>query len=241
MANIKKSENSQSKHTKETAVSRFPFIDYIRGFAVLLMNIFHFSFDLRMLNYNEIDFQRDLFWWTFPRVIVFFFLFSMGLSMEVTYKEKLDWGKVFKRVGKIGGCALLISAFTYIAFPNRWIYFGTLHCIATCTILAIPFQRRPNASLIVSLALLIPAVFFSFKWPFFTMKHNSMDYIPAIPWIGVVLLGIFAFKHNIHQINLRYFPLKRPLIKMGQHSLFIYLIHQPLLFGSVKLFNLITT
>ncbi len=215
--------------------SRYPALDMLRGFAVLLMIIFHFSFDLKVFGYASIDFQNDPFWWAFPRVIVFLFLFAMGQSLELVHQKSIDTKKVAKRFLKLAFFAALISIFTYAAFPDRWIYFGTLHCIAICTILALPFVKRPWIAFIVALVILVPVIF-GFRWPWIRMDHASMDYIPALPWLGVVLLGQFSYHHKAHQLSIPNFPGKRPLLHFGQHSLWIYLIHQPLLFGLVKLF-----
>lgn len=75
------------------------------------------------------------------------------------------------------------------------------------------------------------------EWP----DVSPMDYIPLYPWFGVVLLGIFLESINFHKIPLKtIFPLKS-LVTIGRHSLKIYIIHRPVLFGSVLLlFNLRT-
>lgn len=214
--------------------SRYPMLDVIRGFAVLLMIIFHFSFDLKVFGFARIDFQNNLFWWTFPRVIVFLFLFAVGQSLELSSKNGIRPKAVTSRFARLAIYAGLISLFTYFAFPDRWIYFGTLHCIAVCTILALPFVARPWISLSGAFIILFPLVA-GFEWPWWRMKHSSMDYIPALPWLGVVLLGQFAYHKKVHELKLPAFPGKATLIFFGKYSLFIYLIHQPILFGLVKL------
>lgn len=215
--------------------NRYDFLDFIRGSAVILMIIFHFSFDLRLFGYTQVDFQNDPFWWAFPRLIVFLFLSAMGLALEVTYKGSLKPKKVAQRFLKIGGFALLISLFTYFAFPKRWIYFGTLHCIAVCSVLALPFLRKKWLCLSGASVILLPLLV-GFDWPWFKMAHASMDYIPVLPWFGIVLLGMLSYHFNLHRFNVWPFPGKKIFLFCGQHSLFIYLIHQPILFGLVKIF-----
>ncbi|MCF8060748.1 MAG: DUF1624 domain-containing protein, partial [Bacteriovoracaceae bacterium] len=219
---------------KRNLSNRYPIVDIMRGFAVLLMIIFHLGFDLTVFGFTNFDFQNDLFWWTFPRVIVTLFLFSMGQSLEITHKPPLKIKKVLKRFFKIGGFAVMISIFTYFAFPTRWIYFGTLHCIAVCSILAIPFLNKRWASLIGAAVILLPLLL-GFHWPWPQMSHASMDYIPALPWLGVVLLGMGSTHFSLHKQNVTNFLGRNLLIIFGQHSLFIYLIHQPILFGIVKI------
>lgn len=215
---------------------RWPFIDYLRATAVILMIIFHFSFDLKAFRYVQIDFTGDLLWWVFPRVIVFLFLFSMGISFEYAYERAFNWRKFNIRLLKVGLGALGISLFTYFAYRNRWIYFGTLHCIFVCSLLIIPLRNKPKLCLILALALLVPLLF-GVRWPWVKMAHPSLDYIPALPWLGVVLLGMSAKHGGIHKIKM---PENSFIEFLSQHSLFIYLIHQPILFGAVKLFYTLT-
>ena len=218
--------------------NRWIIIDLIRGLAVLLMIIFHFSYDLKLFGHVKIDFQNDLEWWVFPRIIVFLFLFAMGLAMPITNNKPNFRNLFLKRLGKISTLALIISLGTYFIFPKRWIYFGTLHCIAVCSILAVPFLKRPIISLTVSILMLLPVFIFKFTYPWFSMEHQSMDYIPAIPWIAIVLLGIFSFHYNFHQIiHIKRNFLTNILEFLGKHSLKIYLIHQPILFGLVYTFS----
>jgi uncharacterized membrane protein len=73
--------------------------------------------------------------------------------------------------------------------------------------------------------------------PFGVVPENLImpDYRPLIPWFGVVLLGIFA--GNVVYGSGRRPALfagkaptfARPLLPLGRNSLFIYLIHQPIL------------
>ena len=51
--------------------SRSLVIDGIRGLTIILMIIFHFSFDLYNFNFLKIDIIHDPFWFAFPRLIVF--------------------------------------------------------------------------------------------------------------------------------------------------------------------------
>lgn len=226
---------SSQKQNLQGEGSRYPTLDAIRGFAVLLMIIFHFSFDLKIFGYAQIDFQNDIFWWAFPRVIVFLFLIAVGQALELTSISGIKKEKVLKRFLKLAVLAGLISLFTFFAFPGRWIYFGTLHCIATCSLLALPFVGKPKLAFAFSLIILLPLLG-GFQWPWWRMEHASMDYIPALPWLGVVLLGQMSFHYKVHAFDIPRFPGRDLLLFFGQHSLFIYLLHQPLLFGLVKLF-----
>ncbi|MCR9204910.1 MAG: DUF1624 domain-containing protein, partial [Halobacteriovoraceae bacterium] len=221
--------NKSSKAEEKKQYPRYEVIDVIRATAVILMIIFHLSYDLNVFKFVSIDFQRDPLWWTFPRVIVFLFLTAMGLSFELGKKE-IPIKKVAQRFLKIGGYALIISITTKFLFPKNWIYFGTLHCIAVCSILALPVRHRPKLAWFLSAAFLIPLLF-GFHWPFFKLPHPSMDYIPAFPWIGVVFMGMGLHHLGFHKFQVPDFPGKKIVLMLSQYSLFIYIIHQPILFG----------
>ncbi len=221
--------------------NRHDFPDILRGFAVILMFIFHCSYDLNLLGFIEINIHKYTLWYVLPRIIVFLFLFCVGLTITLTHKNGIKWGKFHRRLGKITVCAIGVSLATYLCFPKHWIYFGTLHCIAVCSLLALPLLKHHFLALIGAIALFIPALLGK-TIPWFLLSHNSMDYIPPFPWFGVVLLGIFSNGINIHRISIPKWrilvPAKNTLVFLGRHSLPIYLIHQPVIYGVLKLIQM---
>jgi uncharacterized membrane protein len=202
------------------------------------MVIFHFTYDLNLFGYNKINFQIG-FWYWLPRIIVFLFLYCVGYSLAMGYSIKIDWKKYFKRFNKIAGYAVIISIVTYIMFPKNWIYFGTLHCIATCTLLAIPFLSRPKLSLITAILIISSVFIFDITYQqlskFIAIK--SMDFIPFYPWFFVVLLGISQYHLKPWTIAVN---APRFLTWPGEKSLKIYLIHQPVFFALIWTFAKIT-
>jgi uncharacterized membrane protein len=67
------------------------------------------------------------------------------------------------------------------------------------------------------------------------------DYRPLLPWFGIVLIGLF-FGNVVYGDGRR--PavpedkapmLARPLLPPGRNSLFIYLIHQPIIIALLAL------
>lgn len=215
---------------------RYPLLDYIRGFAVLLMIIFHGAYDLNLFGFLQIDFYKDTFWYAFPRVIVALFMLSVGGGLFLEHGKKIKWSSFWKRFFKLVVSAIAISIGTYYMFPTAWVYFGTLHSIALCSLLALPFLKYPRPSLFVALALIIPHVLNGGKFiPWFLMPHKSMDYIPPFPWLGVVLLGVFATHQGWHKWEPKKGRLLNILEFLGIHSFLIYMIHQPILYGLAAL------
>lgn len=219
--------------------SRSLLIDALRGFTIILMIFFHFSFDLTNFGFLKIDIVHAPFWYALPRLIVFLFLFAVGMSLSLAHREKIHWQPFWKRFFKILFFALVISIVTYFLFPENWIYFGTLHAIALISLMTLPFLKHPKIALAIALLLFIPSIFLDKNLPWFSLAHESWDYIAPFPWVGASLLGVYAVHHGLHQLSLANNALVKSLNYLGKHSLFIYLIHQPILFGSVYLARLI--
>jgi uncharacterized membrane protein len=71
-----------------------------------------------------------------------------------------------------------------------------------------------------------------------TYKPPTEDYVPLLPWFGVVLFGLFLGRMSFASQTLSSMlsrqgrnPLIRLLALSGRHSLLIYMAHQPLLVG----------
>lgn len=217
---------------------RYEFIDFTRGFSVLLMIIFHFSYDLDFFHIIDIDIINHPFWWTFPRVIVFIFFLAVGMSLALVHSHHIRWASYNKRLIKLLLFSIIISGATYIAFPTAWVYFGTLHSIALCSILALPLLSKPKLCLFITLTLCIPSML-GHEFPFIKLDHYSMDYISIFPWFGIVTLGIFAYHQNLHKIPIyNCFP-NEQLLWLGKNAFIIYLVHQPLLFSISYLISLV--
>jgi uncharacterized membrane protein len=209
---------------------RLLLLDYLRGFTIILMIFFHFFYDLNFFKFVSIDFQESWFWYWLPRFIAGTFLFCSGVSLTIVHGQKIHWESFNKRFAKILTGALLVSITTYYIYPERWIYFGTLHCLAISSLVAICFIKYPKSGLLFGLALtlawyplnLIP------MWP--KLDRPALDNIPLIPWVFFALLGMNSLSF-LQKIEIKEFKFGEKLIFLSKHSLKIYLIHQPLLLG----------
>lgn len=215
--------------------NRYVFVDALRGFTVVLMFVFHFTFDLDYFGLISLDMIRSPFWYFLPRLIVFLFLFTVGMGLFLAHYNKIKWLPFNKRLALITFWALVISLVTYKLFPDNWIYFGTLHSIALVSIVTLLFLRHPRICLVVGLALFLPSIFLDFNLPWIELPHASWDYISPFPWMGASLFGVFAAHKNLHTWVLPKTLAVKSLKYLGQHSLVIYLIHQPIFFGILYL------
>lgn len=218
-------------------VGRYVFIDALRGFAVLLMIIYHLVFDLNGFHLINFELIKNPFWYALPRFIVSLFLICVGVGLALAHKKGILWPQFRRRLFLIGAWALVISLSTYVIFPSNFVFFGILHCIFFTSLAGVFFVKRPKLALALGLLFVISALIFRpslipiADW----LGVKPFDYIPFYPWFGMVLFGIFLESIGFHRIPLRNTLGTRALETMGQHSLKIYLIHRPILFGGAFL------
>ena len=174
-------------------------IDALRGIAILAMIAYHFAFDLRFFGLTRSDFEGDPFWLTARAAIVTSFLLLVGVSLLLAYEAGVPGARFNRRVALIAACALAVTIGSYLVFPQRFIYFGILHCIAVSSLLARPLAARPRLALALGVAAIVAGL--SLSHPFFdgratswlgfnTVKPPTEDFVPLFPWLGVVLVGI---------------------------------------------------
>lgn len=205
------------------------------------MVIFHTTYDMRMFNLNTIDMNHG-FWYAFPRLIAGTFLFCVGVSLNYSHRPEIRWRALMKRCLTLGVCALIISVSTYFMFPTQWIYFGTLHCILFASLFGALMVNHRLLALILMIALLVSqyGLGYDIRWVSTITNRRSMDFIPIYPWFWVVLMGILAGPFLENWALIQKIPPSKFLRFLGQHSLKIYLLHQPLIFGALWLFTFIT-
>jgi uncharacterized membrane protein len=148
----------------------------------------------------------------------------------------------------VGGAAVLLTLATYLYAPQQAIFFGILHCIAAASLLAAPLLRLPAWVALAASAVALAAPWLvassAFDAPAVvwlglgTIAPQTLDWRPLTPWSGLVFLGLALTRLNFGRLSAsrlwRWRPAGRPgraLAFAGRHSLAIYLIHQPILFG----------
>jgi len=234
--------------------TRYSIVDSLRGLAVSLMIVFHFCYDLTYFNYYTFDFYNDPFWLNFRSLIVSLFLLIAGVSLILVHKHANSKKKIIRRIIILSACSLLITTVSYFLFPGRTITFGIIHFITVASLLSLPFTRWPTLCGVLGVTLIyigtnISHTFFdqaAYHWiGLMTHRPSTEDYVPLLPWLGVVLCGISIGSLldntprgriilNLH-IDIRGVSV---LTWLGTHSLAAYMLHQAILFS---LFWLYTT
>jgi uncharacterized membrane protein len=225
-------------------------VDALRGFAIVLMVIYHFCFDLSYFGLAPFDFYHDRFWLNFRTLILSLFLGLVGVSLVLANQSRINVRRYLRRLALLVASAGLVSFTTWWMFGERFVFFGVLHFIAVASVLGVLFIRSGWLNLPAGVAVILFASRYQSAWfdtpgrrwiGLMTHKPSTEDYVPLLPWIGVVLLGIFAAPFittwlQTHMQGLSDAVPIRWLALAGRHSLVIYLGHQPLLIGALSLF-----
>ncbi len=226
--------------------ARFPEIDIARGIAVIMMVVFHTAFDLRFLGIVPLNVTTGFF-----RILalvtasLFLFLVGVSLSISSAYAEtRLDRRefvvKYIVRGAFILALGLGITLVTWILIPSVYIRFGILHLIGLAVMVSplysrLTWQNLLLGAIFIALGPVVAGIRGS-QWLLWSGIHPlsfaSVDYTPLFPWMGVVLIGVFAGSVLYPLGNRR--PESSafsfaPLEFLGRHSLAIYLIHQPVI------------
>lgn len=223
----------------------------LRGLAIVLMFIFHFSFDLNYFGVVSIQFLQDPFWLNFRRLIVSLFLLLVGVSLHLATRNGIRWRAWSRRMALLLIYAGLVTLGSWLMFPGTFIYFGILHFIALASLLGLLFTRLYWLNLLLGTFIILLDINYSnvmFNTPYLQwfglMTHlpATEDYVPLLPWFGVVLIGMFTGKMLFDKDALTPWlrwnspnVLARGLVFGGQHSIHIYMLHQPVFLGLLSL------
>jgi uncharacterized membrane protein len=225
---------------------RFDRLDVLRAVAIVWMAAYHFCYDLNHFGFIRENFYSDPFWTTQRTAIVSLFLFCAGLGQAVAWQQGQGWPRFWRRWAQVAGCALLVSAGSYLMFPRSFIYFGVLHGIAVMLIvtrLTAGWGRWlwPLGLLAIVLPHLFQHPFFDTRWTnwvgLVTRKPVTEDFVPLLPWLGVMWWGLAAGQWVLaHRLTWFTGGVPRalaPLAVLGRWSLSFYMLHQPIFIGAL--------
>lgn len=218
-------------------------LDAFRGLCILGVVAVHLVYDMVDL--------YGLILWEYPPIFSFIknwggvlFLLLSGICVTLGTRCVRRGILVFL-------CGMLCTLVTVLMFRFSFageeilIYFGVLHCLGICMLLWPAFRRLPVWALAVlgilaaTAPMLLSGVKVDHLWllPLGICPYDLLtsDYFPLFPNLGFFLLGAVLGKtlYRSRQSLLPNFPADalpvRFLCFCGKHSLWIYLLHQPIL------------
>ncbi len=233
---------------------RYGLVDTLRGIALVSMIIYHTVWDMVYIFNEQWPWYSSVYAHIWQRSICISFILISGFCSAMS-SSRIKRGITVL----LGG--VLVSVVTNVFMPDEPIYFGVLVLIGSCMLISVPLDKlisnvNSYAGIIVSLALFLllgnmdKGYILSFILPrslykgpvmsyigFGEMRYKGADYFPLIPWIFIFLAGCFLFRIIRDRDMLKYAKKGiAPFSAMGRHTLLIYLVHQPVIYGALWLF-----
>ena len=234
--------------TEPAKRARIAAIDAARGIALAGMVVYHLIWDFAHFGLVAPTAPFAPATRALSHVVAGAFLALVGVSLALAHPHGLRRDAFLKRLALIVGAAALVTAASYAIDASEPILFGILHCIAVASLIAALFVAAPpGAALAVGVAMVAaPFVYSSaaFNPPALvwfglgTVSPYTLDWRPLLPWSGVVLIGLGLTQAAAPRLSGWRWTAWRPTrwpsraaAFAGRHSLVIYLVHQPILFG----------
>ena len=227
--------------------SRIWELDALRGVCILCVIVVHFLFDLSFFG------GLDL---TLPAWYVFLQEYGGAIFVVLSGVCVTLGSKSVRRGLIVFACGMLITAVTYgmyrlgMSGADVVVKFGVLHLLGVCMLVYPAFKKLPPAALaLLGLAIAITGyairgIIVPQRWLFplgLTYEgFTSSDYFPLFPQLGYFLIGAaigktaYREKKTLLPGSFQKTPIARFFCWCGRQSLFIYLLHQPIVYGLLE-------
>lgn len=228
--------------------SRIWELDALRGVCILCVIVVHALFDLSFFGGLSL---------TLPAWYVFLQEYGGAIFVVLSGVCVTLGSKSVRRGLIVFACGMLITAVTYgmyrlgMSGADVVVKFGVLHLLGVCMLVYPAFKKLPPAMLTV-LGLVIAITGYAIRgiivpqhWLFplgLTYEgFTSSDYFPLFPQLGYFLIGAaigktaYREKKTLLPGSFQKTPVARFFCWCGRQSLFIYLLHQPIVYGLLEL------
>lgn len=231
-------------------------LDSLRGVTLVSMMAYHACWDLVYLYGLDWGWYRSFGAYVWQQSICCTFILLSGFCWQMGHHP-------FRRglMSFLGGVA--VSLVTLVVMPSEPVRFGVLTFLGTAALLTVPLQPflgrvPPRAGLAVSFVLFlltrdvnsgflgfagVPVFHLPASWYANALTAGlgfpgtgfvSSDYFSLLPWLFLFWTGFYLYRLRPETPALPDIRLCG-LTVMGRHSLFIYLLHQPVIYGALAL------
>ena len=239
------------------STSRYALLDELRGLDLISMMLYHGMWDLVYLFGVSAPWYATWKGELWQQSICWVFILLSGFCLPMGHHP-------LKRGATVFGAGALVTAVTLLFMPEDVVWFGVLTLIGSAMILTGLLDRflqkvPAGFGMAISFLLFLPtrnaasgyfgfgafrvllprslyANYLTAYLGFFPLGFFSTDYFPLIPWLFLFWTGYFLH-HLVGRERME--PLRRsvcpPLGWLGRHSLLLYLLHQPVIFGVLSL------
>lgn len=222
-------------------------LDALRGIAIILMVVFHVVFNLETFFGLKCTSIYEGFWYYEGRVAAIIFIILVGVVSSIIHQREDQAVAIQKnsyRGLRLIAYGLLITIVTFLLTPENTIWFGILHFLGLSILISIPLCRYRWTNVVLALILfagyypireLYTDNYFGLIFGVIPPHFTSYDHYALIPWFGYVLIGIalgnWIYGEEKQLIKRAPTHPENILALTGKYSLWIYLLHQPILLG----------
>ena len=237
----------------KTAPGRYALLDELRGLDLVSMMLYHACWDLVFLFGVQMNWYAATPGHLWQQSICWVFILLSGFCVPLGHHT-------LRRGATVFGAGVLITAVTLLFMPEERVIFGVLTFLGAAMLLTgilEPLLQKvpPAAGLVVSAVLFALCYSVSSGWVgvgswklllpqglyanyltaffgFYPEGFFSTDYFALLPWIFLFWAGYFGHR-SIGRARMEALrgSVCAPLGWMGRHSLVLYLLHQPVIFG----------
>lgn len=224
-------------------------LDWLRGFAVLGMILHHALFAVESVSWM---FGQNI-WFPILQTTAFKILQELfvGVFLLISGICTAFSRNVLRRGLIVSGAALAVTLVTGVLLPavgvtGMEIWFGILHMFGLSMLLYGLFTCKHRWVPVITGVTLFVVYLFLVECKYEPWAMNAMtvlgfppygffsaDYYPLLPYFFLYLAGTFLGPLvREHRLPGWFYSVRiKPIEWIGRHSLWVYLLHQPLLFG----------
>ena len=237
----------------KVSANRYALLDELRGLDLISMMCYHGLWDVVFLFGVQLPWYTGMPGHLWQQSICWVFILLSGFCVPLGHRT-------LKRGAQVFAAGALVTVVTLVFMPEDRVVFGVLTFLGSAMLLTgvlEPLLKKipPAAGLAVSavlfaltyhlderwlgfggLRLALPdawyANYFTAFFGFLPFDFYSTDYFGLLPWLFLFWAGYYLHKAVGRR---RMEPLRRPVCPalgwMGRHSLLLYLLHQPVIYG----------